>query len=617
MSPNWKDKLMGLGARAPKAEAHSKPSASGANGGPPDVYDIEAKWLADEQDHVDEEPAGMQPESRVAPVVSKQRHDPIVVRGKVPLRQQSRPIHETRQPKATEAQAQSSRPAAATRAVAATQPEDDSSWAVSLDILDKQRPSGSQSAPRNQKPSQSPPDQPFREPVVYRPSSLSRRNISLPEDARSGRECQHPSYGGQSNILQVRVGFDFGTAFSKVVLRVGDQLLAVDWRDALDEGRPQFFLPGIIHHRANGSYGWFGDDGSEQRSDLKLPLLDRSPKPDEEHSAIAFLALALRYARAFLYRHPEHGRRCASRRLAWEVNIGCPTKPHENHEVVERFRRIATAAWAFAAEDEITDVAIAEWLASYEQGEIPPNLEKAPDVLPEFVAQIATYLQSSQQQDGLHSLIDVGAATLDVATFNIVTLGRETEVARIPIFASEVQRLGTHFLLLDRHRRLDLEPSWDDAAPVESASKFALAKSCSLSRVAEVDREISQRVERVISGVLAITRTNRGDPKSDAWRNGIPLFFTGGGALVEAYRTAVVGFDGSKGRVRLVELRPGARRLSVPDSDYLRLTTAVGLTEDAEELAQIVPFRDIERLTTGDSLAVRTYGGAYGDGEPG
>lgn len=154
-------------------------------------------------------------------------------------------------------------------------------------------------------------------------------------------------------------------------------------------------------------------------------------------------AEVIRYSRAFLYRHPEVGRKLANRTLRWELNIGCPTEPHENPLVVERFRHVARTAWWLAGRDDL-DAAIIR--TAWDRRDLDTGLETEPGVVPEFVAQIAGYLRSPQVNDGLHALVDVGAATLDVATFNVVLPRDGNSAPRIPIFFSAVKPLGTHFL---------------------------------------------------------------------------------------------------------------------------------------------------------------------------
>lgn len=65
-------------------------------------------------------------------------------------------------------------------------------------------------------------------------------------------------------------------------------------------------------------------------------------------------------------------------------------------------------------------------------------------LFPEFVAQVAVYARSPQRQDGLHLLVDCGAGTLDIATFNV---GRQpgTNEDIYPILQSEVAPLGRTF----------------------------------------------------------------------------------------------------------------------------------------------------------------------------
>jgi hypothetical protein len=234
------------------------------------------------------------------------------------------------------------------------------------------------------------------------------------------------------------------------------------------------------------------------------------------------------------------------------------------------------------------------------------GLETEPGVVPEFVAQIAGYLGSPQVSEGLHALIDVGAATLDVATFNVV-LGSDLDSSpRIPIFFSAVRPLGTHYLYHNRHSRLGLDLEWDDASPVEPADGFAKRYGKRSGEVDAVDADFVNRVVNCIAGVIDGTRTNtRGDPRSLAWREGLPIFVTGGGSGCDLYRRAIDAVQiemkrrlGSSSRFRFIEMDPlGAKVPQFGVETGGRLTVAVGLTQDAENIARVVPHRDIEPIS--------------------
>jgi len=444
-------------------------------------------------------------------------------------------------------------------------------------------------------------------PPPFKPRIDDGCALSMPEWGDIGRSLQHPEHQGErSTPMTVRIGVDFGTAFTKVAIRAGVDLVPVEWSavtgDNSETGR--YVIPGFVVRAPDGEFCWRCLAEADIRGNLKLPVIEMVGTEECPIAAVAYLALVLRYARAFLYRNVEIGRKLVGRSLRWELNIGCPTEPHENPKVVDAFRRLARTAWLLAAEDRLVEQDV---LAAWSLADSAIDLETEPGVVPEFVAQIAGYLGSPQVKEGLHALIDIGAATLDVATFNVVLLNDRASPPRIPIFFSAVRPLGTHYLRHNRHSRLGLDLSWSDTAPVESSDDFGQRNGKLQDEVVVVDEAFGGQVARCISGVINGTRTNAwGDPHSAAWREGLPIFVTGGGANCVLYRQAIEKVQkevrelvsqrpGASTHFRLIELNPtsgNARKIAAGD----RLTVALGLTEDAENIARVVSHRDIEPI---------------------
>ena len=460
-------------------------------------------------------------------------------------------------------------------------------------------------------------------PPPFKPRIDDRCALNMPEWSDVGRSLQHPEHLGQRPTpMAVRIGVDFGTAFTKVAIRAGVDLVTVEWSavtgDDSETGR--YVVPGFVVRAPNGEFCWQRFTEADIRGNLKLPVVEIAGTDECPIASVAYLALVIRYARAFLYRSTDIGRRLAGRSLRWELNIGCPTEPHENPKVVQVFRRIAETAWQLATREHLYESDIT---TAWKTAETDIGLETEPGVVPEFVAQIAGYLGSPQVKEGLHALIDIGAATLDVATFNVVMRNDRASPPRIPIFFSAVRPLGTHYLRHNRHSRLDLDLSWNDATPVESADDFGQRNGKILDEVVAVDEEFVGQIVRCIFGVIDGTRTNvRGDPRSAAWREGLPIFVTGGGSNCVLYRQAIEVVQrevsvrvkqrlGSSKHFRLIELSPtsgNTRRIEASD----RLTVALGLTEDAENIASVVPHRDIEPITQGTKERV-DHTDLYGD----
>ena len=443
-------------------------------------------------------------------------------------------------------------------------------------------------------------------PPVFRPHIDETLFLVMPEWSDAGRWLQHPDRrGGSAAPLSVRIGVDFGTAFTKVAIRAGPDLVPVDWSavtgDESQTGR--YVMPGLVVRSSGGEYSWRRVPGSDIQRNLKLPVIEMAGSDQCPTATLAYLALAIRYSRGFLYRHPEVGRKLMARSLRWELNIGCPTEPHEKPEVVQLFRRIARTAWHLAAFGNLMESDIA---TAWRTADTDVGLETEPGVVPEFVAQIAGYLGSPQVTEGMHALIDIGAATLDVATFNIVSGTAIEPSPRIPIFFSAVRPLGTHYLNHNRHSRLELAFQWDDGAPVESADEFARRNGKLRSEINGADSDFVNEIASCIFGVINGTRTSSwGDPRSPAWREGLPIFVTGGGSDCELYRSAIERVQMrlkqaliEPTRFRFIELDPlGTRVPSFGIEVAARLTVAIGLTEDSENIARVVPHSAIEPIT--------------------
>lgn len=460
---------------------------------------------------------------------------------------------------------------------------------------------------------------PASTPPSFKPRIDDGCVLNMPAWSDVGRSLQHPEHRGERSApMTVRVGLDFGTAFTKVAIRAGVDLVPVEWSavtgDHSETGR--YVVPGFVVRAPDGEFCWRRLTKADIRGNLKLPVIEMAGTDECPIATVAFLALVIRYARAFLYRNAEIGRKLAGRSLRWELNIGCPTEPHEKDEVVDIFQRIARTAWLLAAEDRLAEQDI---LAAWSLADAAIGLEAEPGVVPEFVAQIAGYLVSPQVRAGLHALIDIGAATLDVATFKVET-SNEKRQKEVRILSASVRPLGTHYLRNNRHCCLGMDTSWNDSAPIESTEEFCQIHGLQLDAVSAIDDEFSDGVkERVIHGIN-VCRTRGHDGlqdnfgrylKDSVWCSGFPLFVAGGGSRCNVYKMAIDNAQknicntiGSSGDFRFNEFNSFVSGIgSIVHSDMDRLSVAIGLTVDPDvrifRLGDIKPlrFHKVDRIS--------------------
>lgn len=357
-----------------------------------------------------------------------------------------------------------------------------------------------------------------------------------------GGSLQAPNSNPRGRVLPVRIGIDFGTAYTKVAIRAADKVFFVTW-DGVRVSASPYLLPGEVCLDSAGCR-WLGraPGATEIYADLKLPLIQEMvASKAQERSIVAFLAWIMRYARAWMYEYQPNLLR--DRRLAWEVNIGCPTNSWASSSIQTRYRRLASLSWILSqCTESISDEAVDQVLArgGVEDGGLMSIGLDGLFLVPEFVAQIAGYVQSPQRRDGLHMLADIGAGTMDLAVFNVIR-DPSGDGDRFPIFASKVCPLGSHFLMHSRLAGLEIDGhGWDDL--IATPDRETLEKTLRLNSgaLAQKDSEFIKRVTGALSSVLLFAR-QRKYTRAPEWGTGIPLFLAGGGCNCDVYKTAVMG----------------------------------------------------------------------------
>ncbi|RMD80059.1 MAG: hypothetical protein D6809_02160, partial [Gammaproteobacteria bacterium] len=408
--------------------------------------------------------------------------------------------------------------------------------------------------------------------------------------------------GRGGRLLRAQLGLDFGSAFTKVALRLGgEHRVVVTWEGlagpACGEGEgSSACLPGAIH--------WEGGlclpgPGERTRRDLKRPLMQEGADPRDAEAfrdAACFLAWAIRYARAWLYRHPDLGPLARERRLAWELAIGCPTRPFRDEGLKGRFQRLAEAAWWLAGAEVIDEARAREAQARRRPEAL--GLADEPCVFPEFLAQLGGYVTTGQvQHDGPHALLDVGAHTVDAATFSLGTpLDQSAGPTRVVALLYETVRPeGTWELAEHRTRGTGVVAIRGPGEPCLGTEAFARDRGLPVPEVHRRDEAFLDRLcDRLVREVLepSCSNTRWGAWRDRAWESSLPVFLTGGGAACPLYREALERTQqrlrarcsphvSPHFRFRPMDLAAGAWR-DVPSGVRRRASVALGLVEDLD-----------------------------------
>ena len=410
--------------------------------------------------------------------------------------------------------------------------------------------------------------------------------------------------------IQIIVGLDFGTSFSKVVVGESRVRYAVPFDDYTVAGRP-LLLPSALCVLPDTDQCILGTDrqGGTLYDNLKMPLIDRDFSDGVRARAAAYLGLVLRHTRDWLL--DAHHSIYKGREIEWFVNVGLPTDSYDDEQLTSTYVAIVHAAWrlsvlpsdvtlhkAFALLNHETTRA-SELLQEIAELDLPDDRIHA---FPEFSAQLSGYVRSPRRRDGLHVTVDVGGGTLDVTVFNVHEKDGEDVY---PIFARHVEPLGVRYLTAARLQRLnenaDQEHSpFEDLPPDESfCERFGITRN----QLETADHAFKSKVASVIAGALRYTSRSRypsapqWDRSSSRYGEAVPGFFSGGGALADFYSDLLRRFERERPPFKL-----RASRLPVPDDlvvpgmtpkDYARLAVAYGLSFDPFDIGQIKRMNEV------------------------
>lgn len=411
---------------------------------------------------------------------------------------------------------------------------------------------------------------------------LSKLRIHLPESGVAA--LKQMRQGLRSNVplnsSPATIGFDFGTAFTKVVVRWQDRHYPVDWSDAVTTAQRHLLPSAFCRIDGELALGRAPPGRGQTFEGLKLALLQlqgtaNSPPGPEVEDAAVFMALALRYVRLWFAEQAAQQRAAVS---SWGLNVGLPAQPWQVEPLRSLLQVIAQAALQVSEGSQPVDRA--RVCAALRQAASEPASQIG--VIAEFAAQLASYMRAPQRDTDLHGLIDVGAGTVDFVTFTVHrTGGRDV----LPIASSSVRRLGAHYLLGALVGRQGQDKAWHDSAAGEADGYFA-ARNNEHESAPQVRRDAFVREFRASLNML-FTETREWYRESRRLRDErLPVFLCGGGSNISQFRSILKDYKGVKLDLRTLPMPEDAEHLISP-SEFHRMSVAYGLSLLRRNLAEV------------------------------
>ena len=403
--------------------------------------------------------------------------------------------------------------------------------------------------------------------------------------------------------IDVVVGFDFGTSSAKVAMQThyfGKRVVMIDF-DALGHESCTYLLPACLYQCTATTYSLDAPRGAfEHRRHLKLGLLGEirtGDDPDPDHGttawAVAFVAVALREARRrFLEGQAET---YTGQPLRWAMNLGIPSAGYDDDKIQDRFLMVARAAWCASLRPAVNTKTVEAALVAVNEG----SADDVPiAVVPEVVAEMVGYAKALlYRRPGLHVVFDIGASTLDICGIELFAMDGDDNYE---LLTTDVRDMG--FLELHQRRMLAVEHRAPfDAVPADIVAPltglFGLPDELS-EKLRRCDQKYVEDAAAVLLRTLTLLHRWRA-PGSPAWRDGLPLFVTGGGTdspLVkriiqlahERAKSVWVTYNKLKDQKLPMDVAVGPY-----GSDLQRMAVAYGLSFPAINIGTIKPPHEI------------------------
>ncbi len=423
------------------------------------------------------------------------------------------------------------------------------------------------------------------------------------------------------------IGFDLGTACTKVVIRDPSIELvhAIPLSNESDPLR-KYLLPTEIGYSSRDGFSLERSNQNIFIRHLKLLLMEKadegiliSDSPKIEISGLeitaAYVAMILRKSREWFLK--ERAKVYEGYDIIWHLNVGIPAKNYDDKETKENFEKMAIGAWWLSVQNfPITHDLCGKMKRLVSNPDFQPGIPRDQiNVIPEIAAQFAGYARSKLREEGLHMLVDIGASTLDTATF-LLNKKEEDDVDRYVFLAALIERLGAielHYHRIEKVRDYfvkwvkDCRDCIDMLSPIPD---FPDGYRLDFDNLTGIDEEFLREVCRSVRWVVALTKTQR-DPNSEKWVEGLPIFLCGGGSHLAFYNPRMLqrvqdqlykSFKWNGFRVSTLPKPENLKAEGLRSRDYHRLSVAYGLSFRYDDIGMIVPPTEVDDVIRPKSI---------------
>jgi len=401
------------------------------------------------------------------------------------------------------------------------------------------------------------------------------------------------------------IGLDFGAAFSKVMIGDCRVKYAVPFTEFAQPDN-QYLLPSILNIDENNLCRLSSAaNANSTASNLKLPLLDDTGTDEDMLWLAAYLALVFRASTGWLLEH--YKKRYGHCELLWSINASLPLDSASDSELSGIYQQVLHTAWIISVlPGPITLNRVEQYRSAnanafdafpvvYRSKIITKN---SINTFPVCSAQICGYVHSQNCSNDLHMLIDVGAGTINIATFMVENTQQVTGENKCTLYACAVEPIGVNYLLKRRYENLQL-PDEEINLFKDIPDNYTFSQTHELTEkdIKFADTLYSGDAARLINKIMNITK-NQYCPDSGSWQSGVKTFTYGGGAHLEIVQNIIDRLENKlpPHKISSIKLDPPDDLIAenLPADSYDRLSVAYGLSYEVDEIERVTKKEFIE-----------------------
>ena len=308
--------------------------------------------------------------------------------------------------------------------------------------------------------------EPRQEQQELSPSPPRSTHMQPSKSSHPPQTPRSPQRPSTSTPIEINLGIDFGTKYSKVCYRdVANNESAIvnfgfadnDWGKALIPSSALISTDEHIDFLGCLNKGYCHPEHNHPQLEylkMRLAGMDMSdinrnwnheqisiPNEDLVKCICAcFLFEVISKAKEWISQKEKE--KLSGRNVRWTANIGVPVEFHDS-PAINTFEAVAAVAWKWSQQfDEIdsSDFTTLKTMYSRDFDNIDPQKIDC-FILPEVAAAVQSFISSREAREGTYVYFDIGAGTFDSVAFRF---WRQAGEAHLSFYSGEVQQLGVN-----------------------------------------------------------------------------------------------------------------------------------------------------------------------------